>query len=66
MKVRCQGGKPVEAPKPVNYAEITGQGRVPYAKENSVATPKAAKGHVVQAEKRGMGAALRGGSFKCC
>jgi hypothetical protein len=65
MKVRTEGNKPAKPPAAVNYAEIEGQGRVPYAKEKSMATPETAKGHDLPGKSRGMGAALRGGSFHC-
>lgn len=63
MKVKCCGTKPVDPPKPVNRAEIQGQGSIPYATLVDVATPNTAKAKITTGKKRGMGAALRGSRF---
>ena len=53
---------PKDAPKAKGYAEIDGQGRIPYgeAKEVSVSTGMG------KATVRGMGAAIKGGSYIGC
>lgn len=65
MKVKVNGNPPASAPAPKNYNDVPGQGRIVYAKQESVATPSTETGHVKTGEKRGMGAAMRGSSFKC-
>lgn len=65
MKVKTEGNKQGKVPAPVNYAMVEGQGKSPYAKETSMSTPSTASGHDVSGKSRGMGAALRGGSFSC-
>ena len=64
--VRVNGAPPATSAVAVNKAEIKGQGSIPYAKITTEATPNTATGKMVSGEKRGMGAAMRGGSFKSC
>lgn len=65
MKVRTEGNKQGKVPAAVNHAMVEGQGKIPYAKEAAVSTPSTAKGHDLAGKSRGMGAAMRGGSFNC-
>ena len=53
---------PTKAPKAVEYADIKGQGRIPYGKTAPVIVPKS----MGPATARGMGAAKRGGSYIGC
>jgi hypothetical protein len=62
-RVKCGGSKPSDAPKPAKAAVIDGQGRIPFAKEKTMATPNTAKGMTSTGKSRGMGAALRGGRY---
>lgn len=66
MKVKCCGAPPKNPPKPVNRADIQGQGSIPYAKATTERTPNTAMGKAVTGKKRGMGAALRGSRFTSC
>jgi len=61
--VKIVTNKPGAAPKAVEYADIKGQGRIPYGK-----TADAPMGGdtMKMATARGMGAAKRGGSYKTC
>jgi|TARA_R110001599_G_scaffold317043_1_gene526286 hypothetical protein len=45
---------------------VKDQGFVPYNDAKSEATPDVSKATSVSGKNRGMGAALRGGSFKIC
>jgi len=45
---------------------VKDQGFVPYNDAKSETTPNVSKATSVSGENRGMGAALRGGSFKVC
>ena len=54
---------PVEAPKPENKAVIKGQGSIPYPKATQRKTPNIGKAKITKGQKRGTGAAQRGGSF---
>ena len=54
---------PVEAPEPENKAIIKGQGSIPYPKATQRKTPNIGKAKITKGQKRGMGAAQRGGSF---
>ena len=65
MKVRVNGNKQAAVFAPKNYDDVPGQGRISYLKETPVTTPKTDVGHVLVGEKRGMGAAMRGSSFRC-
>ncbi len=55
-----------KAPKTQNHADIKGQGTIPYAKTVEEKTPNTEKATVTTGKKRGMGAALRGNTFKIC
>lgn len=57
--VKIMGGPIQEPPKPTNYADIKGQGRIPYAKMTEEKTPKADTAKSTKAKPRGIGAALR-------
>jgi len=46
--------------------EIKDQGYVPYNNGVEEKTPNVSKGTMVSGENRGMGEAIRGGSFKVC
>ena len=61
--VKIVTNKPGPAPKATEYADIKGQGRIPYGK-----TADALMGGdtMKMATARGMGAAKRGGSYKTC
>ena len=65
-EVKHMGAPADAAPKAVNYADIKGQGRVPYQKTVSRAGPSIGTGKVTMGKKRGMGAAQRGSRFKIC
>tara|TARA_R110000782_G_C14460096_1_gene373342 strand:- start:266 stop:487 length:222 start_codon:yes stop_codon:yes gene_type:complete len=53
---------PTKAPKAVEYADIKGQGRIPYGKTASVKIPTG----MSKGTARGMGAAVKGGSYIAC
>ena len=61
--VKCNGAPGKNPPKAVNKAVIKGQGSIPYAQTEDVATPNTEKGKITTGNKRGMGAALRGSRF---
>ena len=61
-KVKIVTNKPGAAPKATEYADIEGQGKIPYGK--TVEAPTGDDRKVMTA--RGMGAAKRGGSYKGC
>tara|TARA_A100001391_G_scaffold199676_3_gene183083 strand:+ start:2406 stop:2612 length:207 start_codon:yes stop_codon:yes gene_type:complete len=65
-KVKIVSGPIQEPPKPVNKAEIKGQGSISYATIVEEATPNTEKAIVTKGKKRGMGAAQRGGDFTIC
>ena len=60
--VKIVTNKPGAAPKAVEYADIKGQGRIPYGKSQDVKVTTSMK----KATARGMGAAKRGGSYLSC
>ena len=62
--VKIVSGPGADAPKPQNFADIKDQGRIPYCKMTEEKTPNTAKAQLSTGKKRGMGAALRGDSFK--
>ncbi len=62
-KVKLDGVTPKEPPTPVAKAEIEGQGSIPYAVAQEEATPNTMTAKITRGQKRGMGAALRGGRF---
>lgn len=64
MSVKIMGSKPANPPKPMCRADIQGQGSIPYAKATMEKTPDTSTAKITTGKKRGMGAALRGGSFK--
>jgi hypothetical protein len=61
--VKIMGGPIKEPPKPTKYADIEGQGRIPYATLKDEKTPNIAKAKITKGKRRGMGAALRGAEF---
>jgi len=61
--VKIVTNKPGPAPKATAYADIKGQGRVPYGK--SEAAPMA-ENTMKKTAMRGAGAAIRGKSFMGC
>ena len=65
-EVKHMGAPADAAPKAANYADIKGQGKVPYGKIVGRAGPSTATGKVTMGKKRGMGAAQRGSRFKIC
>lgn len=58
--VRYQGSAPGKAPKATKFADIKGQGKIPYGKTADVKIPTTLKTMTA----RGMGAAVKGGSYK--
>ena len=64
-KVKVNGSAPGPAPKAVPYADIKGQGRIPYGKTADV---KVTSGEMKarRGVARGMGAAKRGGGYIEC
>jgi hypothetical protein len=62
--VKIVSGPGAEAPKPQKYADIKGQGKIPFCEMKEEKTPNTAKAQLSTGKKRGMGAALRGGNFK--
>ena len=65
-EIKHMGAPADSAPKATNYADIKGQGRVPYKKTVSRAGPSIGTGKITMGKKRGMGAAQRGNRFKIC
>lgn len=65
-KVKIISGPGAAAPEPQNYADIKGQGKIPYAKIVAEKTPNTTKGIMIKGKKRGMGEAERGGSYRSC
>lgn len=65
-EVKHMGAPAGSAPKAANYADIKGQGKVPYGKIVSRAGPSTGIGKMTTGKKRGMGAAQRGSRFKIC
>jgi hypothetical protein len=55
-KIKVNGSAPSDPPKAVGYADIKGQGRIPYGK--TMATD-----NVRKMKTRGTGAAIRGTSY---
>jgi len=62
-KVKIVTNTPGAAQKAVNYADIAGQGKIPY--KGGETLPEASM-DVPGGTARGMGAAKRGGSYKGC
>ena len=65
-QVKHMGAPAGSSPKAVNYADIKGQGRVPYQKTVSRPGPSIGTGKMTMGKKRGMGAAERGSRFRIC
>jgi len=64
--VKIVSGPGGKASTPQNFADIKGQGKIPYGKITEEKTPNTAKGIMVKGKKRGMGEAERGGSYRSC
>jgi hypothetical protein len=63
MKVKVGGSAPSKSPKAVDYADIEGQGRVPYGKT----APAPMSGNSPKKVKtRGTGAAIKGTTHMGC
>ena len=62
--VKIHGAPMPEPPKPVAKAVFKDQGSIPYPNPQTIKTPKADKATITKGTARGMGAALRGGSFR--
>jgi len=60
--VKIVTNTPKAAPKAVPYADIKGQGRIPYGETKDVKVPTTMKRGVA----RGMGAAVKGGGYLEC
>ncbi len=60
--VKIVTNKPGAAPKAVEYADIKGQGRIPYGKTADVKVSV----NMSRATARGMGAAVKGGGYNSC
>ena len=65
-EVKHMGAPAGSAPKAANYADIKGQGKVPYGKIVIRAGPSTGIGKITTRKKRGVGAAQRGSRFKIC
>lgn len=65
-KVKYTGNKPTNPPAPKPYSEIKDQGRMPYSQAVVSEGPNTMDGIVTKGKSRGMGGALRGGSFTIC
>jgi hypothetical protein len=61
--VKVNGSAPKDSPKAVEYADIAGQGRVPYGK---TAVPPMAGDKPRKMKMRGVGAAIKGTSYMGC
>lgn len=68
--VKVNGSAPKDGPKPVEYAQIDKQGRIPYGKTAdapySDMRMEDGKAPSSKLTARGMGAAKRGGSYIGC
>jgi len=62
-KVKYMGSAPKDAPKAVDYADVKGQGRVPYGK---TAKAPMAGDTMRKVKTRGTGAAIRGTMHMGC
>jgi hypothetical protein len=62
-KVKYMGSAPKDAPKAVDYADIKGQGRVPYGK---TAPAPMAVDKMTKVKTRGTGAAIKGTMHMGC
>ena len=61
--VKVNGSAPKDSPKAVEYADIKGQGRVPYGK---TAPAPMASDKMRKMKMRGAGAAIKGTDFMGC
>ena len=61
-KVSIVTNTPKAAPKATTYADIKGQGRIPYGKTADVKIPTT----MPRLTARGMGAAVKGGGYMGC
>ena len=57
--VKIVTNTPAAAPKATEFADIAGQGRIPYGKPEDVKIPT----KMTKMKARGMGAAIKGGSY---
>lgn len=62
--VKIVTNTPGAAPKPQTFADVKGQGKIPYCQMVEEKTPNTATAKITTGKKRGMGAALRSGSFR--
>lgn len=62
-RVKTMGVTPAAPPKPSKSAVIEGQGSIPFGTSKAVATPSIGKAMSSTGQKRGMGAAERGGRY---
>jgi|TARA_R110002153_G_scaffold173475_3_gene326235 hypothetical protein len=60
--VKIVTNKPSTAPKATEYAQIDDQGRIPYGKTAEAKIPS----KMSRKTARGMGAAIKGGSYLAC
>ena len=65
-KVKYTCNKPTNPPAPKPYSDIKDQGRMPYSQAVVSDGPDTMDGIVTKGKARGMGGALRGGSFTIC
>jgi hypothetical protein len=61
-KINVNGTPPPSTPAAVKYADIKGQGRIPYGKTAEAKIPM----KMIRGTARGMGAATKGGSYLEC
>jgi hypothetical protein len=61
-KINVNGTPPPSTPAAVTYADIKGQGRIPYGKTAEAKIPM----KMTRGTARGMGAATKGGSYLEC
>jgi hypothetical protein len=61
-KINVNGTPPPSTPAAVTYADIKGQGRIPYGKTAEAKIPM----KMTRGTARGMGAAIKGGSYLEC
>ena len=61
-KVKVNGSPAGPTPKPTKFADIKGQGKIPYGKTKEVKIPT----KMTRMTARGMGAAVKGGGYLGC